>query len=205
MAGVNPAPQEHPGDDLFRSGFFEDFGEGDGDAAAAFAFVGGFHEGHDFEGGRGGDGADAGLKKLHDFDGEAVVVLLLAGGGDALGANGGDAVAFEGFAVALRDADAAIGPDAGEDVGIRGVGAGDGDTAGAEDGEEGFDAVDAIPVEIRMVGFKFGGSDGVNGGDVADLGELGGEGLGGVAEGGGAKDRHAGLAGETDNFDGVFQ
>ena len=142
----------------FLVGFGHDFGEGDFGAVATFAFVGGFHEGVDFEGFFGGDGSDAGAEEVDDLVEQRLVAIEATDfSGLAFGVGGGARVAFAGVAGFAEDAGAIAVPGAGDlDFAIVGGAAFDGEAAGAHGGEEGFDSVDAIPEEVGVGGFEGG-------------------------------------------------
>ena len=166
----------------------DDFGEGDGFAAAAFAFVGGFHEGEEFEGFSGVDGRFGGLEEFDDFCDEWGVAVE---GTDGCFAGGAGGFAAVGGAFA-EDAGAAAGPRAADlDFAVGRGGAGDGLAAGAHDGEEGFAAVDPVPEEVGVVGFEWGWASGFGVEDLADAAVADGLGGFGEAEGRGREDGNA--------------
>ncbi len=170
---------------LFRgliAGLLQNFGNRYGRAPAAFAFISGFHEGQQLEGGLGRDGRNAGLEKFHNLNREPVVTMFIPNRGDAFGADDGHAVTLVSFAVPLSDADATIGPNAGDEVRVSGVGTDYLRATWSEDRVERFDSVNTVPEKIGMMGLEFRWPHRIGRGDIPNQREFRGEGFGCVAK-----------------------
>jgi len=181
---------------MICSGFceLEGFGEGDGDAPAAFAFFGGGHAGEDFDHFRRRDRRLAGAEEIDDGAEERLIVVIVVDVGDSLRSEDGDAEAgFAGvFADGAVSADPPVFPDGGDLFRERGLEGGDRFASGTHQGEEEIDSVDAVPEEIGMTGGRPRLAVGVAAQDFADLGIVfqlgiaGGESAGGSGEPGSA-------------------
>src|SRR5206468_3490378 len=100
----------------FGAGLGHDVFDLYGLAALALRFVGGFHEGHQFDRLFGGNGGLFGFEEFGDLIGEGLVAFEADLGADALGAEDDDAVVVFAGAEASEGADAVVVPDAGDEL-----------------------------------------------------------------------------------------
>src|SRR5205085_455126 len=95
--------------------------------------------------------SDAGTEELGDLDHQRLVAIVAGGGAVGLLAEGDGMVGLLAAAGAAEGPDAAAVPDAGDGVGAIRVRSPHRYAAGAHDGEEHLDAVNAVPEQVRMV------------------------------------------------------
>jgi len=184
---------------MFR-GLGQHLADFDRRAPFGFAFVGALHEGEDFDGFVGRNGGDAGFEEFHDLDDERYVAVEGTSGDFAFFAFG-KAVEFFVFAV---NAFCAVFPGANDfDFAVSGRAALDGFAARSENGEHGFDAVDAIPEEIGMVFFDLAGAVSLDIIDLADGTVMDSLSIFRKTERRRTEDWNFGFFGEAKNFDDI--
>src|SRR5207249_741468 len=110
-----------------------------------------------------------GFEEFADLFVERLVSFETELRGDGVLAEDDRAVVGLASANAAEGADAAVFPDAGDDIAAVGAGAGDGFAARAHDRVEQLDAVNAVPEEIGVVFFKRRGAPGVAAENGAEL------------------------------------
>jgi len=147
-----------------RLGLLHHLFELDGLAAAAFAFVVGFDEGADLERFFFGNRRLAAAEELDDFDDQRPVAGRIADRAFAFFAHRRARVAF----VLIVGADAAADPLADDfDLALRRLFSRGRLAAGAHHREQRLDAVNAVPIEIRMRLLQRSGAGGPGTGDLA--------------------------------------
>ena len=134
-----------------------DIGHFYGCESLPFAFVSGLHEGIQIDGFLGGDWGDPGAIEADDFDNEGLIAIVRPDLCGAIGSEGRTAVRRAAIADAAKGSDATILPDTGDLIEVFGGCSDNRFDAWAHHSEQRFAAMDTIPEQIRVCGFKTAG------------------------------------------------